>query len=317
MIHNSILKEMPLCLPRENICYISFMQLKEKEVLAFQKKILDWYAKNQRHLPWRHPSLKLRNGKRDPYKILISEVMSQQTQIGRVIPKYEAWLKVFPTIQDLARASTRDVLLYWSGLGYNRRALYLQKCAKEVVEKYHGKIPEDEKILLTLPGIGEYTARAILCFGFNKQVAVVDTNVRKVILVHFKNVILRGTKDLDSSLSVQNEKNKIQEIADQLLPVGHAYEWNQALMDYAAAELKQQKIPIPKQSKFKDSDRYYRGQILKFLLTYKTGTKDTIYTQFASISTMTPERFDKIVQSLIKDKLVVCEEKTHILSLDL
>src|SRR5438477_3740296 len=93
----------------------------------FQQKILDWYSRNQRDLPWRKS--------RDPYRILVSEVMLQQTQVSRVIPKYEAWLERFPDVQSLAKATTADVLKYWSGLGYNRRALYLQRCAKEIVQK--------------------------------------------------------------------------------------------------------------------------------------------------------------------------------------
>ncbi|MGH7245331.1 MAG: A/G-specific adenine glycosylase, partial [Candidatus Levyibacteriota bacterium] len=219
-----------------------------KEVRDFQKKILSWFAKNKRDLPWRKS--------RDPYNILISEVMLQQTQVPRVIPKYNEWIKKFPTIQSLAKATTRDVLSLWSGLGYNRRALYLQKTAQEIVEKYHGKFPEDEKQLQSLPGIGEYTARAVLCFAFDKQIAVIDTNIKKVIAIHF----CKGKVP---------QKKKLQEIADKILPQGKAYTWNQALMDYASAELKKEKIAIPKQSKFKDSDRYYRGQMLKLLLRKK------------------------------------------------
>ena len=224
--------------------------ISEKQIVAFQKHILDWYHHNQRELPWRKT--------RDPYSILVSEVMSQQTQLSRVIPKYEAWIKKFPTVQKLAAATVSDVLQYWSGLGYNRRALHLKKTAEVITEKYNGMFPQTEKELLTLPGIGKYTARAILCFAFNQQIAVVDTNVRKVILTQ---LLVKK----DSKLSEQ----EIEEIAVQLLPTGHAYEWNQALMDYAASVLKNEKIPIPKQSKFIGSHRYYRGQILKRLLQKK------------------------------------------------
>src|SRR5260221_6037221 len=199
--------------------------ISKQKITSFQKQILDWYAKNQRDLPWRRT--------RDPYRILISEVMSQQTQLSRLMPKYLAWLEKFPTVHDLAQAKISDVLHSWSGLGYNRRALNLKKTAEIISKQYHGEFPHSEKDLLSLPGIGEYTARAVLCFAFDQQIAVVDTNVRKVILTRF----------------AVSEK-EISEIAGVLLPVGKAYEWNQALMDYAAAVLKKEKIPIPKQSKF-------------------------------------------------------------------
>jgi A/G-specific adenine glycosylase len=228
------------------------LSIAPEKITTFQKKILDWYQRNKRDLPWRYT--------RDPYKILISEIMSQQTQISRVIPKYQAWIDRFPTIQDLAKASVSEVLRYWSGLGYNRRALNLKKTAEIVVERYGGKFPQQEKELLSLPGIGEYTARALLCFAFDKQIAVVDTNVRKVILTQiFKN----------SQNNKSTDDKTIEQTAQKLLPKGKAYEWNQALMDYAGAVLKKEKIPIPKQSKFLGSHRYYRGQILKVLLQKK------------------------------------------------
>jgi A/G-specific adenine glycosylase len=221
------------------------MKLTKSTTVQFQNSILSWYQVNKRDLPWRKT--------RDPYAILVSEVMSQQTQVSRVLPKYNAWMEKFPTVFDLAVAKVSDVLLYWSGLGYNRRALNLKKTAVLIVTKYKGTFPIDEKQLRQLPGIGEYTARAVLCFAFNKQIAVVDTNVRKVILTQF----------------AQEEGKNIQEVADALLPQGQAYEWNQALMDYAAAVLKKHKILIPKQSKFIGSHRYYRGKLLKELLQKK------------------------------------------------
>src|SRR6266702_3590233 len=149
----------------------------DAKIAAFQTYILNWYHENQRDLPWRKT--------RDPYAILISEVMSQQTQLSRVVPKYEAWMKKFPTVQDLAQSSVAEVLEYWSGLGYNRRALNLKKAAEKNIHKFSGIFQQNEKDLISLPGIGTYTARAVLCFAFDQQVAVVDTNVRKVILTKF------------------------------------------------------------------------------------------------------------------------------------
>ncbi|HVA96832.1 MAG TPA: hypothetical protein VND99_04205 [Candidatus Acidoferrales bacterium] len=223
--------------------------ISRKKITSFQKHILDWYSVHKRDLPWRELPFDTVKGARDPYKILVSEIMSQQTQLSRVIPKYEAWVKKFPSTEHLAQAKTAEVLHYWNGLGYNRRALHLKKTAEIIAAKYHGEFPRSEKELMILPGIGKYTARAILCFAFDQQVAVVDTNVRKVILTQFA-----------------VPEKEIAEIADALLPQGSAYNWNQALMDYAASVLKKEKISIPKQSQFIGSHRYYRGQVLKLLL---------------------------------------------------
>ena len=286
--------------------------LTHKQVSQFQEKILGWFTIHQRDLPWR------RN--RDPYHILLSEIMLQQTQVVRVIPKYEAWLKKWPTIKDLARATTADVLTMWSGLGYNRRAINLQRVAQLVIlnvakqsegssdvmgtttmedsslvtQNDNTYFPSSIEQLRELPGIGEYTARAIACFAFNKQVAVVDTNVRKVIAVAFFN-------------GEPPDAKTTQEVAGQLLPEGKAYQWNQALMDYAASELKKEKIPVAKQSNFKGSNRYYRGQIIKLLIKEGEITKSTIFDQF-------PEKesqfLEKIINELLKNHLVITSDNT-------
>jgi A/G-specific adenine glycosylase len=234
--------------------------LSPQNIKAFQDKILTWYGAHQRDLPWRKS--------RDPYRILVSEIMLQQTQVNRVIPKYEAWLEAFPTVHELANAPVSEVLKNWSGLGYNRRALNLKKTAQVIVEKYGGTFPSDEKELLALPGIGQYTARAVMCFAFNLHVSVVDINVKKVILTQ----LLKepGTLSLADTSEMKKVNDKeIAAIADSLVPQGRAYDWNQALMDYSSLVLKKEKIDIPKQSKFKGSRRYYRGQIIKKLLDKK------------------------------------------------
>ncbi len=235
--------------------------LSKKTIMLFQQEILDWYAKNKRDLPWRQT--------RDPYKILVSEIMLQQTQVPRVIPKYIAWLEAFPTVKQLATAKTSDVLRLWSGLGYNRRALFLQRAAQKIVADFNGTFPQSEKELRLLPGIGEYTSRAVLCFAFDQQVAVVDTNVRKVILLKFLQnhpEFAKQKKDPSGFLANARNDNVLKDIAQLLLPQGKAYEWNQALMDYASAVLVKEKVPLKKQSAFKGSNRYYRGQVLKLLM---------------------------------------------------
>ena len=192
------------------------MDLSPQEIKQFQTKILDWYKVNKRDLPWRQIRFNISLQQRDPYKILLSEVMAQQTQISRVILKYESWLEAFPTIQDLAKASVSNILVYWTGLGYNRRALNLKKTAEIIVNQYDGKFPREESELLKLPGIGQYTARALLCFGFNEQIAVVDTNIRKVILTQFINshpgeakTSIGSHSKIDSIASLQNDMNQV------------------------------------------------------------------------------------------------------------
>src|SRR5579863_5358728 len=135
--------------------------------------LLQWYAAEQRDLPWRSID--------DPYAILVSEIMLQQTQVDRVLPKYRQFLAAFPTLSALAQASTAEVITAWVPLGYNRRAVSLQSIARQVLAEYDGRIPDSIDELLKLKGIGRYTAGAIACFAYRKQVATVDTNIRRVL----------------------------------------------------------------------------------------------------------------------------------------
>ncbi|HVZ58601.1 MAG TPA: Fe-S cluster assembly protein HesB [Patescibacteria group bacterium] len=266
------------------------MVITQRRVKAFQKKILQWYEINQRDLPWRQT--------RDPYNILISEVMSQQTQLSRVIPKYEAWLKRFPTLESLASAKTTEVLRLWSGLGYNRRALNLKKAALMILFEYKGRFPSRVIELEQLPGIGVYTASAIACFAFAAQIPVIDTNIRKVIAHEFFQGIL------------PNEK-KIKEVAEKILPKGHAYTWNQALMDYSAVALKDKKIPVPKQSPFVTSNRYYRGETLKLLLEVGKISLPGLVDYFAKRNRIESIRLTEILQQMQKDGLVILEGRYY------
>src|SRR5579863_604023 len=135
--------------------------------------LLQWYAREQRDLPWRSID--------DPYAILVSEIMLQQTQVDRVLPKYRQFLAAFPTLSALAAAPTAEVISAWVPLGFNRRAVSLQSIARQVLAEYDGRIPDTIEALLTLKGIGRYTAGAIACFAYRKQVATVDTNIRRVL----------------------------------------------------------------------------------------------------------------------------------------
>src|SRR5437879_10193475 len=152
---------------QSSLSYFSFQPASDL-IARVHSSLLHWYAAEQRDLPWRTTN--------DPYAILVSEVMLQQTQVDRVLPKYQQFLTAFPTLVDLAAASTADVISVWVPLGYNMRAVRLQSIARQVMNEYHGIIPDTIEELLTLIGIVRYTSGAIACFAYKKQVAMVDTN---------------------------------------------------------------------------------------------------------------------------------------------
>jgi len=179
--------------------------------------LLLWYAAEKRNLPWRETS--------DAYAILVSEIMLQQTQVDRVLPKYRQFLTAFPTLEMLAAAPTADVISVWVPLGYNMRAVRLQSIARQVIAGYHGRIPDTIEELLKLKGVGRYTAGAIACFAYHKQVATVDTNIRRVL-----HRIFFGLEHPEPKL---NDAQMLAH-AEHVLPEGDAYNWNQALMDLGA-----------------------------------------------------------------------------------
>ncbi len=217
----------------------------------FQAIVKNYYQTNGRDLPWRHTA--------NPYRIVVSEIMLQQTQVSRVLIKYPEWLKKFPTWKSLASASTADVIKSWQGLGYNRRALALKKIAEKVVSEYKGKLPKDPEILETFPGIGPATARSICAFAFNLPVVFIETNIRRVYLYHF---FAGKTGITDYELRPTIEKT---------LDKKNPREWYWALMDYGSYLAKQVENPnrkskhYSKQSKFAGSRRQMRGEILKLL----------------------------------------------------
>lgn len=177
--------------------------------------LIGWFGANGRDLPWRHT--------RDPYRVLVAELMLQQTQVERVIPKYHAFLAQFPDIHTLATAPTSAVITAWQGLGYNRRALYLQRTAQAVVSQYAGIFPRDVATLKQLPGIGDYTSGAIACFAYEQDVAFLDTNIRRVIL-----------RLLTDPQALIPSEQSLRDLAAQHVPSGQGWAWNQAIMELGA-----------------------------------------------------------------------------------
>lgn len=226
--------------------------LTPRRVRSFQKKIYNHYNKYGRPLPWRRT--------RNPYRILVSEIMLQQTQVERVLNKYKEFLAAIPDFASLARVPLRDLLQIWSGLGYNRRALALQSLAKRVLTNYQGKLPSDPEKLMALPGVGKYTAGAVAAFAFNKPVVFIDTNIRRVFINEF----------FCNQESIRDDE--LFPLVAQTIDKRNPRLWYNALMDYGSALKHVQINPNRKsahyirQKHFENSNRHVRGMILKMLL---------------------------------------------------
>ncbi|WIG61818.1 MAG: A/G-specific adenine glycosylase [Ktedonobacterales bacterium] len=202
----------------------------EAQRTEIHTRLLAWYAADGRaHLPWRDT--------RDPYAILVSEVMLQQTQVERVLPKYREFLARFPTLADLAAAPIADVIKVWSGLGYNMRAVRLHQIAQQAMDEYGGALPDTLDGLLRLKGIGRYTAGAIACFAFGLPVATVDTNIRRVLWRVFRGI------EPPAWPSGDRAARDLLALAEWALPIHAAYDWQQALMDLGAT-LCQSRRPV-------------------------------------------------------------------------
>lgn len=252
----------------------------------FKKNIWKFYEENGRSFQWRHES--------DPYKIVVSEVMLQQTQTNRVAIKFPEFIKQFPNFQSLADASLHDVLLQWQGLGYNRRGKYLHQIAKKIVDEFQGKVPEDPSILSEFPGIGISTASSICAFAFNKPTVFIETNIRTVFIhFFFKNQINVTDKEII---------NLVKDTVDKEKP----RDWYYALMDYGV--MLKKTVPNPsrksahynKQSKFEGSDRQIRGMILKLLTQFNYLSLE----QFINYIEREPERIIKALQQLINENFI-------------
>jgi A/G-specific adenine glycosylase len=233
--------------------------LKPSEIAAFQQTIRNYYFEHRRSLPWRET--------RDPYAILVSEIMLQQTQVDRVRDKYLAFLGTLPTFQALAEADLSQVLSLWQGLGYNRRALSLRLCALSVVESYGGELPRDIRELESLPGIGPYTARAVAAFAFGKATPLIETNIRSVFIHHF----------FPEHDAVPD--GEILPLVEVTLDRDEPREWYYALMDYGSMLKRTGSNPGRRsahhatQSPFRGSNRERRSLILRTILATPGITK--------------------------------------------
>lgn len=270
---------------------MSLMRTSRASRDSFQKKIFTWWTHHRRDLPWRRT--------RDPYRIMVSEVMLQQTQVLRVLPKYAEFIEAFPTVNALAQATPADVLRIWKGMGYNRRALYLHKAAKIIVEKFHNQLPISQQQLSKLPGLGTYTARAILVFAYKQEVPLIDTNIRQIITHFFFN-------------DVPQKESVIEAVARQLIPSGKSWEWHQALMDYGAMELKNVNFKLKTFKKiakpFRESNRYFRGRIIDGLRDGSAQQKELIE-DFTRLYGKSVSFIGGVIASLIKDGLI--ERTSH------
>jgi len=183
----------------------------------FRRRLLTWYRRHGRDLPWRKTD--------DPYHILVSEIMLQQTQVDRVLPKYEEWLAKFPSLGALAAAPEQDVTQTWRPLGYNIRPRRLQTIAREAVARFGGELPSDEETLLSFKGIGAYTAGAIRSFAFRERAAILDTNVARVL---FRTFVGKGDPKSHAM------KGHLWAVSESLVPMREVFDFNQALMDFGA-----------------------------------------------------------------------------------
>ncbi|GAX59734.1 A/G-specific DNA glycosylase [Candidatus Scalindua japonica] len=230
----------------------SEVKLTAAVIRKFQDEIYSFYKKNGRDLPWRMTS--------DPYHILVSEIMLQQTQVQRVMEKYELFIRIFPDFYSLSNAPLQKILKTWQGMGYNRRAIALKKIAQKIVNEFDGNLPTSVETLMTFPGIGRATASAIAAFAFQCTTVFIETNIRRVF-IHYFFPDTENVKDSD-----------ILPLVEKTVCTSNPREWYYALMDYGVMVKQNYENPNRKsahykrQSPFEGSNRQIRGMVLKLLV---------------------------------------------------
>ncbi len=261
------------------------------DVSNFVRRVWTYYVDFGRELPWRIPE---KDGSFDPYKIMVSEIMLQQTQVSRVLPRYKEFLEVFPSLEKLAQASLGSVLQVWQGLGYNRRAKFLGQAARQIRGEHRGTFPQTTAGLQTLPGVGKETAGAIMAYAFNQPVVFIETNIRTVFIHEF----FRDQEAINDNQLRPLIERALSEVSDYR-------EWYWALMDYGThlkaviGNLSRQSQHYNKQTAFFGSKRQVRGQILNMLTQASPLTATMIKQQVLD------ERTDAVVQELIQEGFVV------------
>lgn len=260
-------------------------EFSESTISNFREVVWEHYRQNARPMPWRDDTR--------PYYVLVSELMLQQTQVDRVIPKFEAFIATFPDIKTLATAELSDVLTLWSGLGYNRRAKFLWHAAQMVEYEFAGVMPDTMEDLQKLPGVGPNTAGAILAYAFNQPIVFIETNVRTVLFHHFFADHPEQVSDVE-----------LREIATSVLDIEHPREWYWALMDYgthlkktAGGRLSQSKH-YKKQAPLKGSLREMRGRIVKTL------TRSECINEQLRDCVSADERYDTALDALVREGMV-------------
>jgi A/G-specific adenine glycosylase len=275
------------------------MKISGSQKKQFNSFLSIWYKTNGRaDLPWRV--------NQTPYRVFISEIMLQQTQVTRVVDKFNAWMILFPNIKAAVQASQTDILSAWQGLGYNRRGLYTHKACKEILNRFSGAIPIKKEELESLPGIGPYTAGAICAFAFNQPTVFIETNIRRVVIYHF----FKNKQNI-------NDK-EILVVVKQLLPKNDAKNWYAAIMDYGATLPKiiktnpnKQSKTYTKQSKFKGSNRQIRGEVLRQLL--KKSPQDllsllTVAKELKGQAELDIDTLKEILEKMQKEDLVQAKD---------
>ena len=261
-------------------------QISVQEIEVFRKVIFDYYHTFGRNFIWRQTD--------NPYHIVVSEIMLQQTQTDRAVEKYTQFITQLPDFESLAQVSLRDLLTLWSGLGYNRRALYLQKIAQKIMQEYAGILPADPEILKTFPGIGPGTAGSVCAFAYNLPTVFIETNIRTVFIHTF----FKNQQDVTDSL--------IMPLIAQTVDPGNARHWYYALMDYGVMLKKKYKNPSRlsahhvKQSTFEGSERQIRGQIIKLLTEHAALSLEYL----VSLSGRDPVRVERNLHALCAEGLI-------------
>lgn len=262
-------------------------RLTSQAIRDFQLTIRDFFRENGRSLPWRETS--------DPYEILVSEIMLQQTQVERVAGKYGLFIELFPDFKALAVAGLRDVLGAWQGLGYNRRAVALKRTALRVVTEFAGRLPECPETLRTLPGIGPATAGALMAFAFNKPAVFIETNIRRVF-IHYFFAEAKQVRDQD-----------ILPLVQATLDIDQPRTWYYALMDYGAmlksaeANPNRRSAHYSRQSRFQGSDRQIRGIIIRTMIDHPVLPVEAI----VKTPGTDPERVRAMLDRLIEEGFLI------------